>query len=397
MAMTLRAQIELMTVPQEFTRLCNAVLIAEYGDDFLPIDDDRADRGNDGYLKSEKRMFAAHCFKRIQSQQLDAPIRAKMIGDLGKAIALKQADAWPIEAWTFLSNYPIPEELAAEVSTIGRKTGIDVAWRGPDYFANALAARPEVAENFPALQITEISQKLARIEDEVVQRKSLPSTPDEAPRSGLATTQEEKLALALEQPPGWEFLLFASVLRERRDALEPKWRSHELALPSRARRYVDDDEIASFVSLAVSRLGSIIEPLTRVFEGQEAAFGAPGEPGDPVRIEHFANWIMGAYEDMLDWGAELRAADVSDTFERTLELASKCADRPLGNIREFVDDLIGRVQEIPAYLELPESEREANPLRIEATLVVTADEALMAETVDELRRAVGLDDDAVES
>jgi hypothetical protein len=39
-------------------------MTVEYGDDFLPIDDDRADRGNDGYLKSEKRLFAAHCLQR---------------------------------------------------------------------------------------------------------------------------------------------------------------------------------------------------------------------------------------------------------------------------------------------------------------------------------------------
>jgi hypothetical protein len=91
-SMSVQAQIEIMTNPQEFTRLCNVVLIAEHGDDFLPIDDDRADRGNDGFLKSEQRMFAAHCFKRVQNRSLDAPIRAKMIGDLGKALALKAAE-----------------------------------------------------------------------------------------------------------------------------------------------------------------------------------------------------------------------------------------------------------------------------------------------------------------
>jgi hypothetical protein len=35
--MSLEAQIQLITVPQEFTRLCNAALAAEYGDDYLPI------------------------------------------------------------------------------------------------------------------------------------------------------------------------------------------------------------------------------------------------------------------------------------------------------------------------------------------------------------------------
>src|SRR3712207_3031101 len=102
--MNLQAQIELITVPQDFSRLCNAVLRAEHGDDFLPIDDDRPDRGNDGYLKSEKRLFAAHCFKRAQNQSLDGEIRHKMMTDLRKAVNLKQEGAWQIEAWTFISN-----------------------------------------------------------------------------------------------------------------------------------------------------------------------------------------------------------------------------------------------------------------------------------------------------
>jgi hypothetical protein len=75
--MNLEAQIQLITVPQEFTRLCNAVLEAEHGDDFLLIDDDQADRGNDGYLKSKKRLIAMHCFKRVQNQALEAEIERR--------------------------------------------------------------------------------------------------------------------------------------------------------------------------------------------------------------------------------------------------------------------------------------------------------------------------------
>lgn len=88
--MNLEAQIELITVPQEFTRLCNALLAAEYGADFLQIDDDRADSGNDGYRKSVHQVFAVHCFKRVQKQKITEEIRRKMLGDLGKAKTLKE-------------------------------------------------------------------------------------------------------------------------------------------------------------------------------------------------------------------------------------------------------------------------------------------------------------------
>lgn len=148
--MNLQAQIELITVPQDFSRLCNAVLRAEYGDDFLPIDDDRSDRGNDGYLKSEKRMFAAHCFKRVQNQSLDREIRHKMVSDLQKAVRLKQEGVWGIEAWTFISNYPIAEAIAKPVIVLGRESNIDVGWRGPDYLAEVLQKYKNVRELFPS-------------------------------------------------------------------------------------------------------------------------------------------------------------------------------------------------------------------------------------------------------
>jgi hypothetical protein len=128
--MNLEAQIELITVPQEFTRLCNAVLAAEHGDDFLPIDDDRADYGNDGFVKSAKRVFAVHCFKRVQNQGIDTLIRRKMLGDLGKAKTLKEQDLWDVEAWTFVSNYAIPESIGREAVEMGASVGIDVAWKG---------------------------------------------------------------------------------------------------------------------------------------------------------------------------------------------------------------------------------------------------------------------------
>ena len=376
--MSLRAQIELMTIPQEFTRLCNATLIAEHGDDFLPIDDDRGDRGNDGYLKSEARMFAAHCFKRIQNQSLDAVIRAKMIGDLGKTIALKAAQVWDINCWTFLSNYPINEKLGAELVEMGIRAGIDVSWRGADYFANVLSAHPEVAANFPGLQVNEISGQLADIQEALTARDQAPPT---SPAStGVPRTDEDRRELLESRPPAWEYLLFAGVLRIGRDALETKWRDHELALPSRARQYVGLAEISDFLSKTYGRLGSVMEPMSRVFADQEAAFGAPGEPGDPVRIEHFANWIIGAYEDMLNWALDLRATDTDDAIKHVVALAARAADQPLAQVREFIDRTIAETERIPDYLAKPEAER-GDPLVIESRVTVTVDDDLFAETL----------------
>lgn len=390
--MSLRAQIELMTVPQEFTRLCNAVLIAEHGDDFLPIDDDRADRGNDGYLKSEQRMFAVHCFKRIQSQGIDAAIRTKLVGDLGKAIALKRAEIWPIDAWTFLSNYPVSEELGAQITGIGRDAGIDVAWRGPDYLATALTRHPEVAAEFPGLQINELSAQLVRIQETIsADRHATPI--DDVTYEGPPRTPEEQEDLLQRRPPAWEYLLFAGVLQQGRNALETKWRDQELRLPSRTRQSVEADEVPTFVSNALGRLSSIVEPMIRVFDGQQAAFGAPGEAGDAVRIEHFANWLINAYEDMLDWGAEFRATDTTEEMTRTIELTARTVDHPLGQVRDFIDEVVAETERIPEYLAKSEDEREREPLVMKAMLTVSLDTDVTDNAILEMRRGLGLDDE----
>jgi hypothetical protein len=385
--MSLRAQIELMTVPQEFARLCNSVLIAEHGDDFLPIDDDRADRGNDGYLKSEQCMFAVHCFKRIQNRSIDAPIRAKMIGDLGKSIALKAAGVWPVQAWTFLSNYPIPEHIGSEVVQIGRDAGIEVSWRRPDYFATVLSQRPELLSEFPDIQANELAAQIREIRDAVVD-----PVPDSELREHTGTPRnlEEQARLLEDRPPGWEYLLFAGILYQRRTALESKWRGHELGVPARDRHAVRAEEATDYLAAQFGRLGALMEPMTRVFEGQEAAFGAPGEPGDPIRIEHFAEWVLNAYEDAMDWQAAIRAADMPEEFDDARELCAQAADRPLQQIRDFIDAFINSAEGIPEFLQKSDEERKRQPLVIEHELALEMDHDLMDRALKAIRKAVRL-------
>jgi hypothetical protein len=42
-----------------------------------------------------------------------------MVGDLGKAVMLKEQELWDIEAWTHLSNYPVPEGSVSRLSLSG--------------------------------------------------------------------------------------------------------------------------------------------------------------------------------------------------------------------------------------------------------------------------------------
>jgi hypothetical protein len=381
----LPAQIELITVPQEFTRLCNAVLRAEHGEDFLPIDDDRADRGNDGYLKSQKRMFAAHCFKRVQNQRLDDAIRRKMVGDLGKAILLDEEEIWDVDAWTFLCNYPISEDIGATVLRIGTDAGIDVAWEGPHFLADGLQRHPEIRDQFPDLQVNEITERLVQIQEALTSGQE--EAPPPAPPAHVPRTALEQKDLLAARPDGWEFLLFASVLLRGKERLERKWHDHRLPPFSLERTQVGLLESSRLFGSHFQGMLGLIEAMNLVFSKDEQlqAFGAPGESGDPLRIEQFGERVVEAYEGMLDLTASLRGADVPEPFQKVHQVAMRVADRPLEEIRGFIDDVVNETERVPAFAADTDPDKE--PLEIRVILTLTVDDGVIAEYERELEIA----------
>lgn len=378
--MSLGAQIELITVPQEFTRLCNAVLSAEYGDDFLPIDDDQSDRGNDGYRKSTKQVFAVHCFKRVQKQGVAAAIRRKMLGDLGKAKTLKEQGLWEVESWTFVSNYPMPEEIGREAIALGAQAGIDVSWRGPGFLAGALQRHRDVRERFPALQASEIEVQLEGIRGALDEPQ--PLAPDRVPR-----TLAEKHALLATRPRGWEYLLFAGVLYLGKEELELKWRDHEVPPYSERRMIGSAQEATDYLNREFKRVRDLTDAMMRVFPPgvQEEAFGASGEQGDPVRIEHFASRIVQTYSELLDWAASMRSIDPPEVLAPAFEMAPRMADQPILECREFIENVVREIDRVPGFLA--DDSDEDKVLEIELALRLTADERVSAEFHRRMRRA----------
>jgi hypothetical protein len=380
--MNLQAQIELITVPQDFNRLCNAVLRAEYGDDFLSIDDDRSDRGNDGYLKAEKRMFAAHCFKRVQNQSLDREIRHKMITDLRKAVQLKKEGVWEIEAWTFISNYPIAEALAKPVILLGRESSIDVGWRGPDYLAEVLQKYKNVRELFPNLLASEIMGQLGVIIEKLETYSS--DVTDKIPIIWAPRSLEEQRDLITQRPIGWEVLLFAGILSQEKDRLEFKWRDYEVGYAAPTGRHLSDYEAVSYLGNITRDAIAIITGIATVFdeENKAQAFGLPGEPGNAVLIAHFARRVIGGYEEFLDWAAGLRGMGVSDKVTHIFELAALLAGQPTRDIRKFIDQVIFDAERLSTWLSNP----VGKPADISVSLILTVDNAAVNDFSNELSK-----------
>jgi len=165
-------------------------------------------------------------------------------------------------------------------------------------------------------------------------------------------------------------VLDAGVLWQRRQALEPKWRDHELRYGRPTRQYLDNRQAFTFLSNASDDLHSCVQNILKMLDPgvQKRAFGPLGEPGDPALIEHIATRLVEVYEEMLDVAATLRGVGVSEEMAPLMEAAARLTDTPLRTIRDFIDQLVAEVDSLPERLALDK------PITITLTLGLTIDE-----------------------
>ena len=169
---------------------------------------------------------------------------------------------------------------------------------------------------------------------------------------GIPQTSAKKRSLLAERPAAWEYILWATVMWERKEELEAKWFNHELRVPSPNSHVVNSDNLRQFPSDTVNYFSDFLNRLNRIFseESQEWALGAAGQPGDPVRIDHYAKQLMALYEELLDWAASLRGTRARPEYRQLVEIAARFADLPLAQIREFVDSFVEQISILPARI-----------------------------------------------
>jgi hypothetical protein len=170
----------------------------------------------------------------------------------------------------------------------------------------------------------------------------------------------------------------------RKQELESKFRDHELGYARPSDHALSEEEARSLITGTPTALRTLSGNLNRVLDPAttEAAFGPPGQPGDPDRIEHIATRLIEIYEAFLDWSARLRAAAVPERFERAAQLASALADNPVHEIRSFVDQTVAEFDRAPALLR----EKRDEPVQIRQTLTLTIDDQVLKKFNKEVKR-----------
>jgi hypothetical protein len=186
------------------------------------------------------------------------------------------------------------------------------------------------------------------------------------------TVEEIKRLVAYRKDqPWWEYLVFAGVLAQRKEALEPKWRDYEIGYVRPTGESVDDDKQAwGFIAASMHEATIYTQNMERALSpnAQLPAFGPPGTPGDPVLIEHLAGRVISCYDDLLDRAARIRGTKCPDRFRRIFELAALFTDKPLHQFRDFIDDVVDKVERIPETIKKAEGKQATLLLQLVVSL-----------------------------
>lgn len=198
-------------------------------------------------------------------------------------------------------------------------------------------------------------------------------------------TEAEQQLLLLERPGGWEYLYFASELLRQRDALEHKYRDHEMRFAASTGLSIRRGDIADYLQGAAGEAARLAESLGAVMsaEAQERAFGAPGAPGDADRVLHLASRWTAIYDGFLDWTARLRGTVTPSEYSDLVDALSHYSDASIENYRKFVDDFVEQVDRVPAALAADEK------LEVDMTLLLEIPEEVLEKFQVELARALG--------
>jgi hypothetical protein len=208
----------------------------------------------------------------------------------------------------------------------------------------------------------------------------------------IPRTAEQRRQLLTRRPSEWEYFLFAGILAEGKDALEPKWRDHQLRYVRKAGPVLRDADAPSFVRGAMHELTVLAENLERILRDdvktKEQVYGTSEVPGDPVRIEYLAQRVIEVYESLLDWAARVRSALTSENFNRAFELLAFYADNPIEQTRAFIDQYVDEVRRLPYRLADPDRLADPNrkPLHILIPMTWELDERLSSEFNREMER-----------
>lgn len=185
------------------------------------------------------------------------------------------------------------------------------------------------------------------------------------------------LLLAL-RPDGWEYWLYAGVLRVGMEALETKYRDYELGFAPLTGESYFDKEAVTFLRTISTRALALVNNFEAILspQAQARAFGEPGEAGDAARIMHLAQRYLDTYEAFMDEAARIRGAVLPDEFQAAQAAASEFGAEAVEEFRAFVDRCVESMGSLPDLVA--DQSEDAEPLEINLTVTLTINPDVLA-------------------
>ncbi|MER7556789.1 TIR domain-containing protein [Nocardioides sp. NPDC126508] len=216
-----------------------------------------------------------------------------------------------------------------------------------------------------------------RTETPTVYEGRVPQTPDEL---------QDLITL---RPDFWEFWLYAGTLKLGIKALEGKYLDYEMGYAKPTGRSYKGRDAYEFLRSTNTNALALINSFNTVLDGDAwvRAFGLPGEPGDPERIQHMAQRLLDVYEGFLDEAARLLGSTVPDSFRRAQSAAAKYGKDPIEKIRALVTEFAETANRLPE-MSAEHDDDQNGPLKVTMKITVDLDERVNDDFIEGLREGI---------
>jgi hypothetical protein len=206
--------------------------------------------------------------------------------------------------------------------------------------------------------------------------------------AAVATTPDGLAQLLAEKPREWRWAAFASVLVQRRAAVQSRLRDCALgyAAPNGVRAH-SGFEVGRFVT---GRMDDLIQLVAQVeaFMLTPAfmeVFGGRGDEttADADGIVHVANRLMDYHDRLLGLAEQYRDFTAPSQFTELMRDVRQLMNIPLDSYRIFIDDFVDRIAEMPELLRYARGTVDADPV----VLHMSVDHQLINRIGTQLRAA----------
>jgi hypothetical protein len=222
----------------------------------------------------------------------------------------------------------------------------------------------------------------------VLAESEQPQDPDngEPHIASLQTTQEGLVSLLQERPHSWRWAAFASVLVQRRAAMETAMRDHKLGFAhltgERINTVGELQELAANMMYDVEQVGHQMNGflLTDAFK---SVFGTEDDESaaDPEGIVHAATRLMDFYDRYLQLAQRVRGVSAPSRFINVIDTCARLVDEPLAGMEDFIEDYVAIVESMPARLIAAEGHTVVEPVEIR----IHVDNELLEELIRQLK------------